>query len=165
MISWPDAGLWTPVNKFTPAGARLADGHYSRRTIGSPQFMPPGQTLVLVTPDELAVFGWWRPDPSSGIEAMNGLDGWTCTIFRNTGPTLSSELILAAESELLSRYTCGPDGLLTYVWDRKVRSVNPGYCFKQAGWKAIGRSADGRKKLLHKAVRNLGPESAGGMEP
>jgi hypothetical protein len=164
MIAWPDAGLWVPVNKFTPAAARLADGHYSRRTIGSPQFMPPGQTLVLVTPDELAVFGWWRPDPSSGIVAMNGLDGWTCTIFRNTGPTLSSELILAAERELLARYDCGPDGLLTYVWDRRVRSVNPGFCFKSAGWKAIGRSADGRKTLLQKLVTPIPAPPATTME-
>ena len=153
MIAWPGAGLWVPVNKFTPAAARLADGHYSRRTVGSPQFMPPGQTLVLMTSDERAVFGWWRPDPSSGIVAMNGLDGWTCTIFRNTGPVLSSELVLEAERELLTRYDCGPDGLLTYVWDRKVLSVNPGYCFKVAGWKAIGRSADGRKTLLQKLLR------------
>lgn len=75
---------------------------------------------------------------------MNGLDGWTCTI-------LSSILILDAEwapSEL--GYDCGPDGLLTYVWDKKVRSVNPGYCFKMAGWKVRGRSADGRKTLLGK---------------
>lgn len=150
---------WTVVPKFTPAGARLADGHYSRRTVGSPQFMPPGQTLVLLTPDCLAVFGWWRPDPRSGIVAMNKLDGWTCTIFRNTGPALSSELILAAECELMDRYECGPDGLLTYVWDAKVRSANPGYCFKRAGWKAIGRSADGRKTLLHKSadLAGVGP--------
>lgn len=143
---------WQVVPKFTPAGARLADGHYSRRTIGSPQFMPPGQTLVLLTPDELAVFGWWRPHPSSGIVAMNKLDGWTCTIFRNTGPELSSALILEAERMLLERHDCGPDGLLTYVWDRKVASANPGYCFKVAGWRSIGRSADGRKTLLQKPV-------------
>lgn len=152
MSLWHPDALWDVVPKFTPAAARLADGHYSRRTIGSRQFMPPGQTLVLLTPDELAVFGWWRPHPSSGIVAMNKLDGWTCTIFRNTGPVLSSELILAAERELLARYDCGPDGLLTYVWDRKVRSVNPGYCFKVAGWRSIGRSADGRKTLLQKPV-------------
>jgi hypothetical protein len=152
MIQFDDSPTWIIVPKFTSSAARLADGHYSRRKIGSPQFMPPGQTLVLLTPNELAVFGWWRPHPSSGITAMNGLDGWTCTIFRNTGPACSSELILAAERELLARYDCGPDGLLTYVWDAKVTSPNPGYCFKVAGWKAIGRSADGRKTLLHKAV-------------
>ena len=142
--------LWAVVPKSTPAAALLADGHYSRRTVGSTQFMPPGQTLVLLTHDELAVFGWWRPHPSSGIVAMNHLDGWTCTIFRNTGPLRSSDLILAAERELIARYACGPDGLLTYVWDAKVRSRNPGYCFKVAGWHRLGRSADGRKTLLHK---------------
>ena len=148
---------WLVVPKFSPAAARLADGHYSRRKVGSPQFMPPGQTLVLLTPDARAVFGWWRPDPGSGLSSMNGLDGWTCTIFRNTGPHLSSELILAAEYELLRRHDCGPDGLITYVWDAKVRSANPGYCFKVAGWWVTGRSADGRKTLLQKPVP---PEAA-----
>ncbi len=143
---------WTVATKFDPRAARLADGHYSRRTIGSPQFMPPGQTLILLTPDADALFGWWRPHPDAGIRAMNGLDGWTCTIFRNVGPHRSSDLILEAETELLSRYDVGPDGLITYVWDRKVASVNPGYCFKCAGWHVTGRSADGRKTLLQKAV-------------
>lgn len=141
---------WRVIGKFDPRAARLADGHYSRRKVGSPQFMPPGQTLILMTDDGLAVFGWWRPHPSSGIRAMNNLDGWTCTIFRNTGPHRSSDLILEAEKELLARYDIGPDGMLTYVWDRKVASVNPGYCFKMAGWRRVGRSADGKKTLLQK---------------
>lgn len=143
---------WTVVTKFNRQAVALADGHYSRRRPGSPQFMPPGQTLVLLTTDATAVFGWWRPHPAAGIRAMNGLDGWTCTIFRNTGAGLSSELILAAEAELLRRHECGPDGLITYVWDSRVASPNPGYCFKCAGWRSAGRSADGRKTLLRKAV-------------
>jgi hypothetical protein len=144
--------MWQVVGKFHPVTAKLADGHYSRRKIGSPQFMPPGQTLILLSDDELAVFGWWRPHPDSGLKSMNGYDGWTCTIFRNTGPTLSSRLILAAEGILLDRHDVGPDGLMTYVWDRKVVSVNPGYCFKCAGYRAVGRSADKRKTLLRKTV-------------
>ena len=143
--------LWLNSWKADPVGARLADGHYSRRTVGSPQFMPPGQTLVLVSPDGLSVFGWWRPHPASGLRAMNGLDGWTCSIFRHTGPALASQLIVAAEAMLAaSGHGCGPDGLLSYVWDRKVESPNPGYCFKRAGWSTRGRSADGRKTLLGK---------------
>lgn len=85
---------------------------------------------------------------------MNGLDGWTCTIFRNIGCFLSSDLILDAELALEGR-TIGPDGLLTYVWDRKVKSVNPGYCFKRAGYKVKGRSTDGRKTLLQKLRPNI----------
>lgn len=141
---------WQPVTKFDPRSATLADRHYSRRKPGSRQFMPPGQTLILMGVDEAAVFGWWRPHPRSGIVAMNGLRGWTCTIFRNEGRLRSSDLILEAEAELLARFDVGPDGLLTYVWDRRVASANPGYCFKKAGWRRIGRSADGRKTLLQK---------------
>lgn len=115
--------------------------------------MPPGQTIILYQPG--AVFGWWRPHPCSGIKQMNGLDGWTCTIFRNETHGLSSEMILEAEMALQSE-TCGPDGLLTYVWDNKVASRNKGYCFKMAGWTKKGRSADGRKTLLWKPFEMIG---------
>ena len=146
-------GVWQRIDKFYPPACRLADRHYSRRKPGSPQFMPPGQTIILLTQDEDALFGWWRPHPSSGLQAMNGLDGWTCTIFRNESSRLSSEPILAAEEELLERAdSIGPDGLLTYVWDSRIQSRNPGYCFKMAGWKRAGRSADGRKTLLQKRM-------------
>jgi hypothetical protein len=147
---------WVRVDKFQPGGAALADRHYSRRTKGSPQFMPPGQTLVLMTPRGDAVYGWWRPDPSSGIKQMNGLDGWTCTIFRNEGRVLSSTLILEAEVALAGRYDCGPDGFITYVFDNKIRSTNPGCCFKAAGWRVTGRSADGKKTLLQKPFAEAG---------
>lgn len=145
------AEYWVKVSKCDPAACALADRHYSRRKPGSPQFMPPGQTIVLRHEDR-AVFGWWRPHPGSGIPAMNGLDGWTCTIFRNESAVLSSDLILAAERAIAELgYDVGPDGLLTYVWDSKIRSTNPGYCFKKAGWRVRGRSADNRKTLLWKA--------------
>jgi hypothetical protein len=40
--------------------------------------------------------------------------------------------------------------LFTYVWDAKVKSANPGYCFKKAGWQHCGRNADGRLTILEK---------------
>ena len=138
---------WQQVTKFDKRACALADRHYSRRKIGSPQFMPPGETVVLLADN--AVFGWWRPAPSSGIVAMNGLDGWTCTIFRNESLIRSSDLIIDAEAALDGR-TIGPDGLITYVYDAKVRSGNPGYCFKIAGYRITGRSKDNKKTLLQK---------------
>lgn len=146
---------WTLTNKGDPECAALADRHYSRRKVGSPQFMPPGQTIVLRAPG--AVWGWWRPHPRSGLRAMNGLDGWTCTIFRNESSALSSFLILEAEEFIDD---CGPDGLITYVADAKIRSRNPGCCFKFAGYRVTGRSADGRKTLLQKPWRPLHAPSA-----
>lgn len=118
--------------------------------------MPPGQTIILRL-ETVAVFGWWRPHPTSGIKQMNGLDGWTCTIFRNESPVLSSALILDAERALVKYAdSCGPDGMLTYVWDKKIKSANPGYCFKLAGWDVRGRSADNRKTLLGKPFELAG---------
>jgi hypothetical protein len=153
---------WVVSHKADRDGALLADGHYSRRTPGSPQFMPPGETLVLVTAQRDAVWGWWRPHPRSGIAAMNGLDGWTCSIFRNTGPLLSSALVLEAERELLEADRrgdlagpCGQDGLLTYVWPRKIASTNPGYCFQVVGWLRGSWTKKG-KRLLRKPYRLAG---------
>src|ERR1043165_1529337 len=137
--------FWERTWKADPECAALADRHYSRRKVGSPQFMPPGETIVLRAPG--AVWGWWRPHPASGIKQMNGLDGWTCSIFRNESAVLSSLLVLDAERFITD---CGPSGLITYVWDKRVRSVNPGACFKLAGYRVTGRSADGRKTLLQK---------------
>jgi DNA modification methylase len=148
---------WRRVRKFNPRASVIADRHYSRRKVGSPQFMPPGQTIILLSEDERSVFGWWRPDPKSGIRAMNGLDGWTCTIFRREGAGVASELILDAECAFDEfGYGCGPDGLITYVHDSKIESPNPGYCFKRAGYRTAGRSADGRKTLLRKPFEMRG---------
>jgi hypothetical protein len=141
--------FWRRVTKFDPLACALADRHYSRRKIGAPQFMPPGETIVLLSLDHCSVFGWWRP--MAPMKSMNGLDGWTCTIFRREGGERASELILDAERAIPELgYDIGADGLLTYVSDSRIASVNPGFCFKQAGWKRIGRSADGRKTLLQK---------------
>lgn len=144
---------WERVTKWDRDANVLADRHYSRRKPGSGQFMPPGETIVLRA--EGAVFGWWRPHPDSGVIPANKLDGWTCTIFRNESPVVSSMLILDAELALVGR-TIGPDGLITYVWDDRVQGTNPGYCFKMAGWEVRGRSADGRKTRLGKDGARVG---------
>ena len=158
----PTFGPWTLSHKADRRGAQLADGHYSRRKVGSPQFMPPGETVVLVAPG--AVFGWWRPHPRSGLKAMNGYDGWTCSIFRRVSGPLASDMILAAELALEDK-SCGPSGLLSYVWPAKVRSSNPGYCFQMAGYRDIGASADGRKRLFWKPWEMRGVAASGLFPP
>ena len=51
--------------------------------------MPPGRTLVLVTENGDAVWGTHWPQAEL---ALDGLDAWRCSIFRNEGPLLSSML-------------------------------------------------------------------------
>jgi hypothetical protein len=145
-----------------PVGLLLADGHYSRRKPGSPQFMAPGNRIVLVSRDRQSVFGWWRPDPKRFQCAMNGLDGWTCVIFRRTGGVLASDLLLDAESGLAALAPdCGSSGMLTYVDPPKIQSPNPGYCYKVAGWLKIGMCSKRRKPLLWKPFGLAGIPACG----
>lgn len=134
-----NSSYWRPVLDGDPTARALADRHYSRKTRGAPLFMGPGQKLVLLGADRKAVFGWrycrYRGDGQEGIE---------CTIFRNEGDRLSSELIREA-MEIAWQVWPGAR-LFTYVNASKVRSSNPGCCFKKAGWKRCGKSQE--KDLL-----------------
>lgn len=125
--------IWRRVTKFDPRAALLADRHYSRRTVGSPQFMPPGRTIVLLLASGDAVWGTHWPKPEL---SMDGLDAWRCCIFRNESGRLSSELIREAMDATAAEWDARPrDGWVTFVRVDRVRSVNPGACFKSAGWK------------------------------
>ncbi len=73
------------------------------------------------------------PEPTL---ALDGIDALRCTVFRREGRRRerASVLIEAAieESELILGRA--PDGWLTYVEPSKVRSADPGQCFKHAGF-------------------------------
>jgi hypothetical protein len=141
MIDIPQYGPWIVTHKGDKSGRLLADRHYSRQTIGHPMYTRPGKNLVLRTADGMAVWVTW-----SGIRD-DGLDAWECTIFRNETTILSSEMIKHAVIATESEWGKLPDdGIITYVAANKVKSVNPGYCFKKAGWKQIGQSK--RRKLI-----------------
>ncbi len=132
---------WFAVSKADPRARALADRHYSRQKPGTPQFCRPGQNIVLLTQDGRALWVSWRPKP--GIQRMDGLDAIECTMFRNEGPYLSSDLIREAVELTLAKWGRPKDGLLTYIAHEKVRSSNPGCCFKKAGWRRDGTYSRG----------------------
>jgi hypothetical protein len=145
---FPDLeGHWYAVSRVDARARALFRRHYSsyknaaaHRT--SQEFIGPGETLVLITTDSLAMFAWQR----CTVPRLDGQEGVCCVVFRNEGPVLSSDLIREA-CEMAWRRWPGKR-LFTYVWDDKVASVNPGYCFKRAGWRACGRNTDGRLTIL-----------------
>lgn len=114
---------------FDPEMAALADRHYSRRTIGARQFLYNGRKIVIRDALGEVLFGWMFPQ---AILRMDGQSGYNCAIFRNESRRLSSEIILECEAIAIERW--GPNRMYTYVNPAKIASVNPGYCFKQAGW-------------------------------
>lgn len=148
---FPDLhGYWLASYRSDPRAAALYRRHYSaeknaKRGIRDLNFMGPGECMVLLSSDCLAVFAWQR---NVGPPRLDRQDGVCCTIFRNEGPVLSSVLILEACDLAWARWP--GERLFTYIWDAKVRSSNPGYCFLKAGWRRCGRNADGRLTLLER---------------
>ena len=111
--------------------------HYSRRTVGSRTFTGVGPEVVLVTGCNRALW-------SVVLSRHPGTDPdrpwvWRNNVFRNLGAGLSSDLIRSALArtyeEWARRYDALPDlRLRTEIDTRRVRSLNPGYCYRMAGW-------------------------------
>jgi len=142
--------LWDGLVKtthFDPEMARLADRHYSRRTVGARQFCYSGRKLVLRDTQGLVLFVWMWPQDAMRLD---GQTGYNCAIFRNESDRLSSSIILEAEGLAVAKW--GPNRMYTYVAPTKVRSTNPGFCYLKAGWHKAGFSKSGQV-LLVKDIR------------
>jgi hypothetical protein len=152
------------VGKGDYETALLSDRHYSRQKIGSPQFMPPGRTMVLRNSEGTVVFGWlWQDGRDDRQRGIN------CSIFRNESEKLSSHVILEAERAVVDEW--GGQRLFTYIDPAKLHTVKrrgremcpwpPGRCFQSAGWKRLthkdGRPYRSTRGLwLFVKVRNFG---------
>lgn len=150
---------WLLSSSSAPEALAVVDGtgrfaglgpHYSRRTPGSKTFTGVGQEIVLVTDCGTAVWACVRQrTPSArGTGASRGRDGvadhkpryiWRNMLFRNLGTALSSDLIRRAlfrtYEEWVKRYGALPEERLrTEIGIGKIKSCNPGFCYKVAGW-------------------------------
>lgn len=143
----PELGPWLVTRDGDPIVYALASRHYSfhhyRRPRRDKRIVGPGEKLVLVTADNNAIFIWRRfnrPD-------LAGQIGICCSLFRNEGAyggaILSSALILAAEELALLKWQDRPLRFFTYINPRRIASPNPGYCFKMAGWRYVGKTRGG----------------------
>lgn len=141
-------GNWLSVRRNDPRAFAFYRRHYSAEKQMKPfrardtNFMGPGECLVMLTKCSRAVFAWQY----NTVPRYDGQVGVCCTIFRNEGAGLSSELIREADQLADQRWPEQPRHF-TYVDDRKVRSTNPGYCFLMAGWRRAGRSKSGLSLL------------------
>jgi len=105
---------------------------------------------MLMTSDAAALFVWRKFNDASGQKGIN------CAIFRNEGPLLSSMLILEAEEWARARWP--NERFYTYINGKKIKSKNPGYCFKRAGWKTCGKTKGGLWILEKGNMGNLSKE-------
>jgi hypothetical protein len=133
---------WTMSNRADPRGVALADRHYNRQKIGSPQFVPPGRCLVLRHDDDaLWVTSW----PFAEFVKHEWAGAWVNSLFRNEGAGLSSDLIRQAVAITRGHYQTRPAlGMVTFVDAAKVRpKQHPGYCYRKAGFEHVGYTKGG----------------------
>jgi hypothetical protein len=132
-------GNWLATKDGDPAAFALLKRHYSYRKYRDNRprtiFVGPGEKMVLVTEQYDALFVWRKFISDDGQEGVN------CAVFRNESQLLASDLIREAVSLAWQRWP--GQRLYTYVNPRRIKSTNPGYCFKRAGWKECGRTKKG----------------------
>lgn len=128
--------LWIEVKDGNDTARSIFDGHYSRylyRDGRKPRlFVGPGFKMVLISPMADALFIWRKFLTADAA----GQEGVNCAAFRNEGGILSSILIRDAMRYAWIKWP--GERLYTYVNSRKIKSPNPGFCFKMAGWKFCG---------------------------
>lgn len=141
-----DEWRWFPVKDTDPRVVALYKRHYSCRPNGKDFLRSgiggPGETMALLTVRVDALYVWRLRVIETDQAYDDGQRGVMCAVFRNEGDYVASELIREAVSLARTRWPAHRR-MFTYVWPAKVRSVNPGYCFKKAGWTQCGTTKGG----------------------
>lgn len=135
--------MWTLSNRRDHEMLPMADRHYNRQKIGSPQFVPPGRCVVLKTPCLRAL--WVTSWPFAEYVKHAWAGAWVNSLFRNEGAGLSSELILDAISATKACWPQIPSlGIITFVNADKTRKKrDPGRCYRRAGFRHVGFTKGG----------------------
>jgi len=130
----------------------IADRHYNRQKVGSPQFVPPGRCVVLLTENAEAL--WVTSWPFAEWVRHAWAGAWVCSCFRNEGSTLSSALIRDAVAITRDVYGDPPElGMITFVDPGKVSGfmvrtndgpeLRWGYSYWKAGFRFCGWTKGG----------------------
>jgi hypothetical protein len=147
---------WRVSHRFDARALPLADRHYNRQKVGSPQFVPPGRCLVLLTADADAL--WVTSWPFADFTKHAWAGAWVNSCFRNESPTLSSDLIREAVAHTRGKYPEAPAlGMVTFIDPSEVPGdfertpdgtvLDWGYCYVKAGFHRVGWTKGGLRVL------------------
>lgn len=150
---------WRMSWRAEKAANALAKRHYSCQSPESSQFVPPGEPIVLMTPEADALWVSLRQKAEYTDHDWPG--AWMCTIFRNESRILSSELIREAVAATRFFWENPPEnGFVTFVDPGKVRHKrDPGRCFIRAGFSLVGETKVNRLLVFQMLAENM-PEAA-----
>lgn len=124
----------------------MADRHYNRQHVGSPQFVPPGRCVVFKASGLLWVSSW----PFEQYTHHQWAGAWVNSLFRKECDGKASELIREAIAATLFYWPEPPSrGMITFidpvhVAPRKIRQRPTwGHCYFEAGFKHVGYTKGG----------------------
>lgn len=138
--------IWTRSHRADTDCLPLADRHYNRQKVGSPQFVPPGRCVVLKADGAVWVTSW--PFAEYVKHAWPG--AWVNSLFRKECDGRASDFIRDAVSATRAVWPDVPDvGLVTFidpleVTPRKVRGRQAiGVSYFEAGFLHVGYTKAG----------------------
>lgn len=139
--------IWNLSHRFDPDALPLADRHYNRRKIGSPQFVPPGRCVVLLTGCRRAL--WTTSWPFAAYVRHAWPGAWVNSLFRSEGAGVASTLIRQAVAATRSIWAPPELGIVSFVDPDQVPAVIRrgqsiyGYCYLKAGFQHVGFTKGG----------------------
>ena len=138
--------LWKPSHRADPEAREVADRHYNRQKVGTPQFVPPGRCMVL---KRKGCF-WITSFPFARYVKHQWAGAYVCTAFRRERGPLASDLIREAVALTIQHHLITPSwakddlpalGMVTFIDPRKVRAKPDfGQCYYRAGFEYAGRT-------------------------
>jgi hypothetical protein len=148
---------WIVSNRADPEVVPMADRHYNRQSIGSPQFVPPGRCHVLKfgtreqlrTPDSGGAF-WVTSWPFAEYVKHAWAGAWVCSAFRSEGAGVASDLIREAVISTAEKWPEIPAlGMVSFIDPRHVKPKmirsrqTWGHTWFEAGFEHVGYTKAG----------------------
>lgn len=133
-------------HRFDPEARVIADRHYNRQKVGTPQFVPPGRCLVLLADTALWVTSW----PYAEYTRHAWAGAWVCSAFRRESGPQASLLIREAVAATRWRWPeIPPLGMITFITRAKVQPTMVrgervwGWTYRLVGFRDVGETKGG----------------------
>jgi hypothetical protein len=134
---------WFLSDRGDPSALPLADRHYNRQKPGTPQFVPPGRCLVLLTETRGAL--WVTSWPFAEYTKHRWGGAWVNSLFRRESGPKASRLIREAVAVTRWKWPDIPHlGMVTFIDADEVKpKADIGFCYLRAGFEQDGKTKGG----------------------
>ena len=146
LIHTQEMPVWRRVNRATHEARLIADRHYNRQKVGSPQFVPPGRCAVFLVPSALWVTSW----PYAQYTKHAWAGAWVNSCFRKeVEDGDASAYIRSAVAATRTIWEPPELGMITFVDPQHVKPTRRrgrdiyGYAYLKAGFNHVGFTKGG----------------------